>query len=136
VLRYRRPDAAFFVPARRDAELPEFFLGDIDDPVLRQPCELFAAVVVNLIATALELGDHTQMTGPCTSRQPRRRPAAHRRRIDVRLRLQGDDDDPVGPVVLMWLRTALKSAPTVDTAGRVPLSSKLGIKQQPLTPGR
>src|SRR3712207_6807079 len=38
-----------------------FFIGDIADPVLHNPYELFAAVVVNLIATILKFGDRTQI---------------------------------------------------------------------------
>ena len=38
-----------------------FFIGDIDDPVLHNQCELFAAVVVSLIATVLKFGDRTQI---------------------------------------------------------------------------
>jgi hypothetical protein len=38
-----------------------FFIGDIDDPDLHNPYELFAAVVVNLIATVLKFGDRTQI---------------------------------------------------------------------------
>ena len=38
-----------------------FFIGDIDDPELHNPYELFAAVVVNLIATVLKFGDRTQI---------------------------------------------------------------------------
>jgi hypothetical protein len=38
-----------------------FFIGDIADPVLHNPYELFAAVVVNLIATVLKFGDRTQI---------------------------------------------------------------------------
>ena len=38
-----------------------FFVGDIDDPELHNVYELFAAVVVNLIATALKFGDRTQI---------------------------------------------------------------------------
>ena len=38
-----------------------FFIGDIDNPALHNPFELFAAVVVNLIATVLKFGDRTQM---------------------------------------------------------------------------
>jgi hypothetical protein len=38
-----------------------FFIGDIDDPVLHNEYELFAAVVVNLIATVLKFGDRTQI---------------------------------------------------------------------------
>lgn len=37
-----------------------FFLGDISDPRLHNVYELFAAVVVNLIATVLKFGDRTQ----------------------------------------------------------------------------
>ena len=38
-----------------------FFIGDIDNPVLHNPYELFAAIVVNLIATVLKFGDRTQI---------------------------------------------------------------------------
>jgi hypothetical protein len=38
-----------------------FFIGDIDDPTLHNIYELFAAVVVNLIATVLKFGDRTQI---------------------------------------------------------------------------
>ena len=38
-----------------------FFIGDISDPALHNPFELFAAVVVNLIATVLKFGDRTQI---------------------------------------------------------------------------
>ncbi|MEU2350647.1 DUF6394 family protein [Modestobacter sp. NPDC049651] len=38
-----------------------FFIGDISDPVLHNKYELFAAVVVNLIATVLKFGDRTQI---------------------------------------------------------------------------
>ena len=38
-----------------------FFIGDIDDPALHNSYELYAAVVVNLIATVLKFGDRTQM---------------------------------------------------------------------------
>ncbi len=38
-----------------------FFLGPMDDPELHNPYELFAAVVVNLIATVLKFGDRTQI---------------------------------------------------------------------------
>jgi len=38
-----------------------FFIGDIDNPALHNPYELFAAVVVNLIATVLKFGDRTQI---------------------------------------------------------------------------
>lgn len=38
-----------------------FFLGDIGDPKLHNVYELFAAVVVNLIATVLKFGDRTQI---------------------------------------------------------------------------
>jgi hypothetical protein len=38
-----------------------FFIGDIDDPELHNNYELFAAVVVNLIATVLKFGDRTQI---------------------------------------------------------------------------
>lgn len=38
-----------------------FFIGDPGDPELHNVYELFAAVVVNLIATVLKFGDHTQL---------------------------------------------------------------------------
>ncbi len=38
-----------------------FFIGDIADPALHNRYELFAAVVVNLIATVLKFGDRTQI---------------------------------------------------------------------------
>jgi hypothetical protein len=38
-----------------------FFLGDIGDRELHNVYELFAAVVVNLIATVLKFGDRTQI---------------------------------------------------------------------------
>jgi hypothetical protein len=38
-----------------------FFIGDIADPALHNPYELFAALVVSLIATVLKFGDRTQI---------------------------------------------------------------------------
>jgi Ca2+/H+ antiporter, TMEM165/GDT1 family len=38
-----------------------FFVGEIDDPNLHHVYELFAVIVVNLIATILKFGDRTQM---------------------------------------------------------------------------
>ncbi|GAA2877525.1 hypothetical protein Acy02nite_62360 [Actinoplanes cyaneus] len=38
-----------------------FFIGDLADPKLHNEYELFAAVVVNLIATVLKFGDRTQI---------------------------------------------------------------------------
>jgi hypothetical protein len=38
-----------------------FFIGDIADPRLHNEYELFAAVVVNLVATVLKFGDRTQI---------------------------------------------------------------------------
>ena len=38
-----------------------FFIGDIERVELHHPMELFAAVVVNLIATVLKFGDRTQV---------------------------------------------------------------------------
>ena len=38
-----------------------FFIGDIGDPELHNSYELYAAVVVNLIATVLKFGDRTQI---------------------------------------------------------------------------
>ena len=38
-----------------------FFVGDMSRPELHQPYELFAALVVNLIALVLKFGDRTQL---------------------------------------------------------------------------
>lgn len=38
-----------------------FSIGEIDNPVHHSPYELFAAIVVNLIATVLKFGDRTQI---------------------------------------------------------------------------
>jgi hypothetical protein len=38
-----------------------FFVGDIDDPSHHHVMELFAVIVVNLIATVLKFGDRSQM---------------------------------------------------------------------------
>ena len=38
-----------------------FFVGDISNPALHNVYELFAAVVVNLVATVLKFGDRTQI---------------------------------------------------------------------------
>ena len=38
-----------------------FFIGDIDNPARHNKYELFAAVLVNLIATVLKFGDRTQI---------------------------------------------------------------------------
>lgn len=38
-----------------------FFIGDIDRPELHASQQLFAAIVVNLIATVLKFGDRTQI---------------------------------------------------------------------------
>jgi hypothetical protein len=38
-----------------------FFIGDISAPELHNVYELFAAVVINLIATVLKFGDRTQI---------------------------------------------------------------------------
>jgi hypothetical protein len=38
-----------------------FFIGDLSDATLHNEYELFAAVVVNLIATVLKFGDRTQI---------------------------------------------------------------------------
>ena len=38
-----------------------FVIGDIDNPVHHDKWELFAAVVVNLIATVLKFGDRSQL---------------------------------------------------------------------------
>ena len=38
-----------------------FVIGDLDDPMHHHVAELFAAVVVNLVATVLKFGDRTQV---------------------------------------------------------------------------
>ena len=38
-----------------------FFLGDIGDPALHNPYELYGAVLVNMIAAVLKFGDRTQI---------------------------------------------------------------------------
>ena len=38
-----------------------FFIGDIAEPLLHNVYELFAAIVVSLIATVLKFGDRTQI---------------------------------------------------------------------------
>ena len=38
-----------------------FFVGDIDNPDHHDVYELFAAIVVNVIATILKFGDRTQL---------------------------------------------------------------------------
>lgn len=37
-----------------------FFVGDISDPAVHNEYELFAAVLINLIATVLKFGDRTR----------------------------------------------------------------------------
>lgn len=38
-----------------------FFIGEMGDPLMHNAYELFAAVVVNLVATVLKFGDRTQI---------------------------------------------------------------------------
>lgn len=38
-----------------------FFIGELDNPIHHDIYELFAAIVVNLIATVLKFGDRTQI---------------------------------------------------------------------------
>ena len=38
-----------------------FFLGDMTDPAQHSPIELYAAIIVSLVATVLKLGDRTQI---------------------------------------------------------------------------
>ena len=38
-----------------------FFIGDMDDPAHHNVYELFAAIIVNLIATVLKFGDRTHV---------------------------------------------------------------------------
>jgi len=38
-----------------------FFYGDLDNLLIHSKYELFAAIVINIIATVLKLGDKTQM---------------------------------------------------------------------------
>jgi len=38
-----------------------FFLGDMTNPALHSPIELYAALVISVVATILKLGDRTQI---------------------------------------------------------------------------
>ncbi|MBS9532477.1 hypothetical protein KIH27_02620 [Mycobacterium sp. M1] len=38
-----------------------FFVGDVGDPIIHNPWELFLALIVALITTILKFGDRTQM---------------------------------------------------------------------------
>ncbi len=38
-----------------------FFIGDLGDPAMHSPWELYAAVIVNVIALILKFGDRTQL---------------------------------------------------------------------------
>ena len=38
-----------------------FFLGDMTNPALHSPIELYAALVISLVATIIKLGDRTQI---------------------------------------------------------------------------
>lgn len=38
-----------------------FFLGEMDTPAMHHPSELFAAIVINLIALVIKFGDRTQL---------------------------------------------------------------------------
>ncbi len=38
-----------------------FFYGDLSNPLLHSSYELFAAIIINIIATVLKLGDKTQL---------------------------------------------------------------------------
>lgn len=38
-----------------------FFIGEIDNPIHHHVYELYAAIIVNLIATVLKFGDRTQI---------------------------------------------------------------------------
>lgn len=38
-----------------------FFVGDMDEPAMHHPSELFAAIIVNLIALVIKFGDRTQL---------------------------------------------------------------------------
>jgi hypothetical protein len=51
---------AFFVVLAATSNFG-FFVGDIDDPALHDVYQLFAAVVVNLVATAMKLVDRTPL---------------------------------------------------------------------------
>ena len=61
-----------------------FFIGDIDDPALHNAYELFAAVVVNLIATVLKFGDRTQIGAVHLATSLVADLQLHRRRAGVR----------------------------------------------------
>jgi len=47
-----------------------FVLGEIDNPAHHEVYELFAVVVVNLIATILKFGDRSQMGASRCRREP------------------------------------------------------------------
>ena len=47
-----------------------FFIGDFDNPNHHPVYELFAAIVVNLIATVLKFGDRTQHRRAAPRHQP------------------------------------------------------------------
>ncbi len=57
-----------------------FFVGDIDNPAHHDVYELFAALVVSLIATVLKFGDCTQIGAGAPLDEPRGRPAVDRSR--------------------------------------------------------
>lgn len=38
-----------------------FFIGDLSDPAIHSVYQLFAVVVINFLATAMKLGDHTHV---------------------------------------------------------------------------
>lgn len=38
-----------------------FFIGDLTDPIQHSPYELFAAMVISIIATVLKMGDRTHV---------------------------------------------------------------------------
>lgn len=51
---------AFFIVLAATLNLA-FFLGDIDNPAYHSVYELFAALVVSIIATVMKFGDRTQI---------------------------------------------------------------------------
>ena len=63
-----------------------FFVGDFDNPAHHNVFELFAVIVVNLIATVLKFGDRTQIGAVTSCHQPGGRSATNQRCCGMGLR--------------------------------------------------
>jgi len=59
-MNYEKVFFAFFVLLALTLNF-SFFVGDVSDPVAHNVFELFAAIVVSLIATIMKFGDRTQL---------------------------------------------------------------------------